>query len=63
VRWSSAHTLGDTLANFAGRRVALLRTLRDVDTAEDLAAVRAVPGQADPPAAAAPAAAIRRRKR
>jgi rSAM/selenodomain-associated transferase 1 len=64
VRWSSAHTLGDTLANFAGRRVALLRTLRDVDTAEDLAAVRAAPGQADPLAAAvAPAAAIRRRKR
>ena len=41
VRWSSPHTLGDTLANFAGRRVALLRTLRDVDTAEDLAAARA----------------------
>ena len=41
VRWSTAHALGDTLANFAGRRVALLRTLRDVDTAEDLAAIRA----------------------
>jgi hypothetical protein len=40
VRWSSEHTLADTLANFAGRRVALLRSLRDVDTAEDLAAIR-----------------------
>lgn len=41
VRWSSAATLADTLANFAGRRVALLRALRDVDTAADLAALRA----------------------
>jgi rSAM/selenodomain-associated transferase 1 len=40
VRWSGPHALGDTLANFAGRRIALLRTLRDVDTAEDLAAIR-----------------------
>lgn len=40
VGWSSADTLADTLANFAGRRVALLRSLRDVDTAEDLAAIR-----------------------
>lgn len=37
VRWSSAHALADTLANFRGRRVALLRRLQDVDTAEDLA--------------------------
>jgi uncharacterized protein len=36
VRWSSEHALADTLANFTGRRVALLRTLRDVDTAADL---------------------------
>jgi rSAM/selenodomain-associated transferase 1 len=36
VRWSSADALADTLANFAGRRVALLRTLQDVDTGEDL---------------------------
>jgi rSAM/selenodomain-associated transferase 1 len=41
VRWSTAETLSDTLANFAGRRVALLRVLRDVDTAADLAALRA----------------------
>lgn len=37
VRWSSEHALADTLANFRGRRVALLRRLRDVDTAADLA--------------------------
>lgn len=41
VRWSSEHALADTLANFHGRRVALLRTLRDVDTVEDLAALAA----------------------
>jgi hypothetical protein len=35
ARWSSEHALADTLANFAGRRVALLRTLEDVDTAHD----------------------------
>ncbi len=39
VRWSSEHALADTLRNFAGRRVALLRTLRDVDNAVDLTAV------------------------
>jgi hypothetical protein len=39
VRWSSEHTLADTLANFRGRRVATLRVLRDVDTAADLRAV------------------------
>jgi glycosyltransferase A (GT-A) superfamily protein (DUF2064 family) len=38
VRWSGPHALADTRANFAGRRVALLRTLRDVDTAADFAA-------------------------
>jgi len=38
VRWSTAHALADTLANFAGHRVALLRTLRDVDTGADLRA-------------------------
>jgi rSAM/selenodomain-associated transferase 1 len=36
VRWSSEHALADTLANFVGRRVVLLRTLHDVDTQEDL---------------------------
>lgn len=41
VRWSSEHALADTLANFRGRRVALLRRLHDVDTAADLAKLRA----------------------
>lgn len=40
VRWSTAHALADTLANFNGRRVAFLRKLRDVDTAADLPRVR-----------------------
>lgn len=40
VRWSTEHALADTIANFHGRRIALLRTLRDVDTAEDLLAIR-----------------------
>ena len=40
VRWSSRHALDDTLANFVGRRVALLRRMRDVDTAADLQAIR-----------------------
>lgn len=49
VRWSSAHALADTLANLAGRRIAYLPTLSDVDTARDLAAAggdhgRRVPG-------------------
>lgn len=39
VRWSSEHALSDTLENFAGRRIALLRSLRDVDTAADLDAI------------------------
>jgi uncharacterized protein len=35
VRWSSAHALADTLANFPGYRTAMLRTLHDIDTPED----------------------------
>jgi len=38
VRWSTPAALADTLANFAHRPVALLRVLRDVDTASDLEA-------------------------
>ena len=38
VRWSSTHALADTCANLRGRRVALVDTLTDVDTAADLAA-------------------------
>ncbi len=41
VRWSTDAALADTLANFAGRKVAMLRELRDVDTAADLLAVQA----------------------
>lgn len=41
VRWSGPHALGDTLANFLGRRIALLRTLRDVDTPQDWRALMA----------------------
>lgn len=40
VRWSSEHALQDTLANFAGRRVAFLPARRDVDTAADWRAVK-----------------------
>ena len=39
VRWSSPHALADTLANFRRHRVALLPPKRDVDSAEDLAAL------------------------
>jgi hypothetical protein len=35
VRWSSVHALGDTLAGLAGARVATLRALTDIDSAED----------------------------
>ena len=37
ARWSTEHALADTLRNFAHRRVVLLRTLHDVDTAADWA--------------------------
>jgi rSAM/selenodomain-associated transferase 1 len=43
VRWSTAHALADTLANFRPRRVTFLRTLRDVDTAQDLDTLRRAP--------------------
>lgn len=36
ARWSSPHALSDTLINFSTRRVAMLRRLRDVDSAEDM---------------------------
>ncbi|MDO9710984.1 TIGR04282 family arsenosugar biosynthesis glycosyltransferase [Paracraurococcus lichenis] len=39
VRWSTEHALADTLANCRGHRIALLRRLRDVDTAADLRAL------------------------
>lgn len=36
VRWSSPAALSDTLANLAGQSVALVETLRDVDSGADL---------------------------
>jgi len=36
VRWSTEHTLSDTLANLPEKRVAHLRALNDVDDAGDL---------------------------
>jgi len=38
VRWSGRHAMADTLAGLHPRHVTFLRTLRDVDTSEDLAA-------------------------
>jgi rSAM/selenodomain-associated transferase 1 len=40
VRWSSEWALADTLANFRNQRVGFVRELHDVDTAEDLRAVK-----------------------
>jgi rSAM/selenodomain-associated transferase 1 len=39
VRWSGPHALADTMANFRNHRVALLPPKRDVDSADDLAAL------------------------
>ncbi len=36
VRWSSVHALADTLANLAGRRVAFVDLLSDVDDGDSL---------------------------
>jgi rSAM/selenodomain-associated transferase 1 len=55
VRWSSEHALADTLVNFRRHRVALLRPLRDVDSAADLRALAArrrhgsISGEGEPP--------------
>ena len=38
VRWSGPHALADTVANCRGRRVAMVRRLRDVDDAAGWAA-------------------------
>lgn len=37
VRWSSEHTLSDTLRNIGNRRVVLVEELDDIDNAADLA--------------------------
>jgi rSAM/selenodomain-associated transferase 1 len=39
VRWSTEHALADTLANFRGRRVAMLRPLSDVDSEAEWASL------------------------
>ncbi|WP_425044815.1 TIGR04282 family arsenosugar biosynthesis glycosyltransferase [Primorskyibacter sp. S87] len=39
VRWSSNHALTDTLKGLHGERIALIDTLRDVDTAKDLSEI------------------------
>lgn len=39
VRWSSPSALADTIASLPGGRIALIDTLRDVDTAADLHAL------------------------
>lgn len=41
ARWSTPHALSDTLDNFPGRRIVMLRRLQDVDTADDLVGLRA----------------------
>ena len=38
VRWSSEHALADSVATLPGARICYVDTLRDVDTAQDLAA-------------------------
>ncbi len=38
VRWSTRHALADSMASLPDMRIALVDTLRDVDTAADLAA-------------------------
>jgi glycosyltransferase A (GT-A) superfamily protein (DUF2064 family) len=40
VRWSSPHTLADTLVNAKGYRVAHLPSRADIDTGRDLARAR-----------------------
>jgi hypothetical protein len=45
VRWSTPHALSDTLANLAGRSVAFIAALSDVDDAAALASCRACAGR------------------
>ncbi|HRD75090.1 MAG TPA: TIGR04282 family arsenosugar biosynthesis glycosyltransferase [Hyphomicrobiaceae bacterium] len=52
VRWSSEHALADTLANLAGKRVAMTGTLGDVDEAADLTKLEVEPGRRILPVAA-----------
>lgn len=45
VRWSSVHARRDTEANLVGYRLARLRALDDIDTAEDYVALRRLLGR------------------
>jgi rSAM/selenodomain-associated transferase 1 len=49
VRWSSADTLADTMANLDGCRVGLVARLNDVDDAADLARAASIAGRRVPP--------------
>jgi rSAM/selenodomain-associated transferase 1 len=40
IRWSGPHALADTLANLKGCRIAMMSTLRDLDTADDYRCLR-----------------------
>jgi rSAM/selenodomain-associated transferase 1 len=40
VRWSTEHALADSITTLSGRRIALVDTLQDIDTALDLRAVQ-----------------------
>ena len=39
VRWSSEHTLNDTIKTLSGKRITYLETLDDIDTLDDLLAL------------------------
>ena len=51
VRWSSDHAMEDTVARLAPFRIAYAETLRDVDTAADLAEISSAPHEDLPPRA------------
>ncbi len=48
VRWSSANALSDSIASLPGARIALIDTLRDVDTIADLHCAIPVPATPHP---------------
>lgn len=51
VRWSGPEARADTLANLGSARVALLRTIDDLDTADDLKRLSRFAGRRVPPPA------------
>jgi rSAM/selenodomain-associated transferase 1 len=50
IRWSGPHALADTLANLKGCRIAMVTTLRDLDTADDYRRLRGATERLVPPA-------------